>query len=62
MVNQSNVTAHSIDASTINETTPLNTPNQPTGALNQSNSTNMDNDTKRILIKVVFDAVLLGCG
>lgn len=46
------------------ETTPLNQPlnsliiNQPVN----SSGTRMDAETKRVLIKIAIDVVLLGCG
>lgn len=49
-----------------NETTPLNilATHQPTQTTDRGNTVFgvMDNDTKRILIKIAIDLVLLGCG
>lgn len=55
MVNQSS----EVEAAT--EVTPLNR-NLPTAALNQTNQSSMDNETKSFLIKAAFDVVLLGAG
>jgi hypothetical protein len=46
-----------------NETTPLNNePSMPTSNPGTSSNVIMDNDTKRVLIKIAIDLVLAGCG